>query len=382
MWCVILQPKGTSRNALLPADQKELLSPAAVGGILRRATAPELLGTYKWNGMTLHLFGYKTGKAGTENKHELPSPHEKVQVFGDIVVIATKGPTTTMVSFATADYQKFQASQQSGDQEETGSHDSDTDDEEELEEDEEVEEAEAEEAEEEAAEESEEESKSIASVEVEEEEEAPRPVRKPSAATIKRNNKKLPAWYVHAQLLPEDYDTPQTKLHDTRQKVQDIIKSRCAFLSEPDQADFERGIYNFTVEDSKRRIVHSVWENPEFTQLYLINARRTIANLDPTSYINNARLLERFRDGEFRPHDIAFMNYSDLFPEKWGAMIELAIKREAKMLEVDKSMATDMFKCSRCGKRQCTYYEMQTRSADEPMTQFIRCLNCGKQWRQ
>ena len=376
MWCVILQPKGTSRNALLPADQKDLLSPAAVGGILRRATAPELIGKYKWNGMTLHLFGYKTGKAGTENKHELPSPND-VQVFGDIVIIATKGPTTTMVSFATADYQKFIASQSSGDQEEAGSNDSDTDDEdEELEEEEEVEEAE-----EEAAEESDDESV-VASVEAEEEEEAPRPVRKPSAATIKRNNKKLPAWYSLAQILPEEYDAPQTKLHETRKKIQDIIQSRCKFMSESDQADLERGIYNFTVEDSKRRIVHSVWENPEFTQLYLINARRTIANLDPTSYINNARLLERFRDGEFRPHDIAFMNYSDLFPEKWGAMIELAIKREAKMLEVDKSMATDMFKCSRCGKRQCTYYEMQTRSADEPMTQFIRCLNCGKQWRQ
>jgi len=76
------------------------------------------------------------------------------------------------------------------------------------------------------------------------------------------------------------------------------------------------------------------------------------------------------------------MDFTELLPEKWGDMVELSIKREAKMLEVDKSMATDMFRCTRCGKRQCTYYEMQTRSADEPMTQFIRCLNCSKQWKQ
>lgn len=391
MWCVILQPKGTTRNALLPADQKELLAPAAVGAILRRATAPEFIGTYKWNGQVIHVFGYKTGKSGTENKHELPPPHNKIQLFGDIVMIGTKfagagaGAPAVMVSFGTAEYQKFHndmngggAAAAEGDDEDRESNDSDSDapdaDDEELEEEEVDEEAE------EDAEESEEDSVAVDDI-VEEEEEAPRPVRKPSAATIKRNNKKLPAWYVLPQLLPETSPT-SSKLHDTRMKVRNIIKSRCAFLTESDQIDFERGIYNFTVEDSKRRIVHSVWENPEFTQLYLIHARRTIANLDPTSYINNSRLLERFKDGEFRPNEIAFMNYSDLYPEKWGAMIELSIKREAKMLEVDKSMATDMFKCSRCGKRQCTYYEMQTRSADEPMTQFIRCLNCGKQWRQ
>jgi transcription elongation factor S-II len=32
--------------------------------------------------------------------------------------------------------------------------------------------------------------------------------------------------------------------------------------------------------------------------------------------------------------------------------------------------ATDIFKCGRCKQRKCTYYQMQTRSADEPMTTF------------
>jgi transcription elongation factor S-II len=55
---------------------------------------------------------------------------------------------------------------------------------------------------------------------------------------------------------------------------------------------------------------------------------------------------------------------------------------EQKLLEGNKGSATDRFKCNRCGKRECTYYEMQTRSADEPMTIFVNCLNCGKRWRQ
>ena len=168
-----------------------------------------------------------------------------------------------------------------------------------------------------------------------------------------------------------------------REKVKAIIAARCGtFLSAEEQEDFERGIFNHTLEEAARRGTRRVWDNPEFSTLYTIEARRCVANLDPKSYVGNGRLLARLRDGEFLPHEIPFMTYAELYPEKWAEALEMALKKEAKMLTVDKSMATSMFKCSKCGKRECTYYEMQTRSADEQMTQFIRCLNCGKQWRQ
>ena len=57
-------------------------------------------------------------------------------------------------------------------------------------------------------------------------------------------------------------------------------------------------------------------------------------------------------------------------------------KTEKVLYEKDSGGATDQFKCGKCKKRECTYYELQTRSADEPMTLFITCLNCGKRWRE
>ncbi|KAJ2890227.1 transcription elongation factor TFIIS, partial [Coemansia aciculifera] len=42
---------------------------------------------------------------------------------------------------------------------------------------------------------------------------------------------------------------------------------------------------------------------------------------------------------------------------------------------------TDQFRCGRCKSRKCTYYQMQTRSADEPMTTFVSCTNCGNNWK-
>nr|CAJ2480048.1 unnamed protein product [Leishmania braziliensis] len=43
---------------------------------------------------------------------------------------------------------------------------------------------------------------------------------------------------------------------------------------------------------------------------------------------------------------------------------------------------TALFKCGRCGKRHCTFYEQQTRSADEPTTKYITCLDCKNTWIQ
>ena len=57
---------------------------------LKKKKAPTQIGTYAWKSNTLFLFGYTDGKAGTENKHELPPPHDTQLIFGDIVVLMSK----------------------------------------------------------------------------------------------------------------------------------------------------------------------------------------------------------------------------------------------------------------------------------------------------
>ena len=50
-------------------------------------------------------------------------------------------------------------------------------------------------------------------------------------------------------------------------------------------------------------------------------------------------------------------------------------------MKLKKEAMTDQFECKRCKSRETAYYEVQTRSADEPMTIFITCLNCGNRWK-
>ena len=78
----------------------------------------------------------------------------------------------------------------------------------------------------------------------------------------------------------------------------------------------------------------------------------------------------------------------DLKPEELGSderRSENAAIREAATAEAvrgqKKEASTDAFKCGKCKQRQCTYYQLQTRSADEPMTTFVTCVNCDNRWK-
>lgn len=363
MQCVILQPKGTTRNANIPSSITFLPKPDEIAKILRRAASPEIIATWNWGQLVLHLFAYKTGKSGTENKHELPPPHDELIFYGEAVIIATNGDA--LATFSTTTYTKFYNEATQEDSESEGESDADGDEyASDLEEASIVESASDSESDEEDV------------IEEEEEEEAPPPMRIPKP---KRSNKKVPAWYSISELTYADEDSNKFSARQT------CIKRLNTFLPEllPEQyEELEKGIFRYCLDDAKRKYVRAVWENPEFQTLYDIQVRRVLSNLDTKSYVGNKRLLERLKEGEFKIWEIPCMTFSDLYPEKWVELSDREMKREAKMLEVDTSMATDMFRCSRCGKRQCTYYEQQTRSADEPMTIFIRCINCGKQWRQ
>jgi transcription elongation factor S-II len=86
---------------------------------------------------------------------------------------------------------------------------------------------------------------------------------------------------------------------------------------------------------------------------------------------------------EYSLIQVAEMTDDDLNSEYYFEINQKKSDLYQKELNGNKSQATtDLFECKKCKKRQCVYYELQTRSADEPMTKFIKCCNCGFQWRQ
>ncbi len=39
-------------------------------------------------------------------------------------------------------------------------------------------------------------------------------------------------------------------------------------------------------------------------------------------------------------------------------------------------------RCNKCKGTETLSYQVQLRSADEPMTTFVKCVGCGKQWKE
>ena len=49
--------------------------------------------------------------------------------------------------------------------------------------------------------------------------------------------------------------------------------------------------------------------------------------------------------------------------------------------EGEESLPTIKIECEKCGNDEAVWWMLQTRSADEPTTQFYRCSKCKYTWR-
>ena len=76
------------------------------------------------------------------------------------------------------------------------------------------------------------------------------------------------------------------------------------------------------------------------------------------------------------------MKPENIFPDRWRDAVERLMKKYENAYENKAQAMTNMFTCGKCKKKECTFYELQTRAGDEASTIFIRCINCGNSWRQ
>lgn len=158
-----------------------------------------------------------------------------------------------------------------------------------------------------------------------------------------------------------------------RSRIQNKFNS--LLNDEKKSINLEKGIFNFAIKEATFKKEVRKWENPRFVQLYNDRVWTIFVNL------KNPKILEKIKSGELLPQIFAQMTHQEMDPEHWKALLD-----KKRMLDASSDTTlvanTDMYKCSKCKSKNCNYYTMQTRSADEPETIFITCIDCGKHWKQ
>ena len=152
-------------------------------------------------------------------------------------------------------------------------------------------------------------------------------------------------------------------------KINNILEN------EKNSINLEKGVFNYTIRESNNNKIIKKWENPYFVQIYIDRLRSIYINL------KNDNLVKQIKNSEINPQVLAFMSHQEMNPEIWKTLIDEKIKRETNKYSNNLQASTDMFTCKKCKSKKCTYYELQTRSADEPATIFVTCLDCGKNWK-
>jgi transcription elongation factor S-II len=139
--------------------------------------------------------------------------------------------------------------------------------------------------------------------------------------------------------------------------------------------NLEKGIFNSSLGKAKEKCIVRKWDNIYFVAIYLDLLRTIYVNL------KNERILNMLQNRDFQAHKLAFMTHQEMSPEKWEKLIQDKKIRDQNKYEPKLEASTDKFTCRKCYSKKCTYYQLQTRSADEPMTTFVSCLDCGKRWK-
>ena len=152
-------------------------------------------------------------------------------------------------------------------------------------------------------------------------------------------------------------------------KINNILQN------EKNSMNLEKGIYNYSLKEATRKKVIKKWDNPYFVQIYVDHLRSIFINL------KNMELVHQIQDGLIKPHMVAFMTHQEMNPVKWSQLIEEKSKRDKNKFETNLEAATDTFTCRKCKSKKCSYYLQQVRSADEPMTVFVTCIDCGTRWK-
>jgi DNA-directed RNA polymerase subunit M/transcription elongation factor TFIIS len=163
-----------------------------------------------------------------------------------------------------------------------------------------------------------------------------------------------------------------------RENIRNKLKEKLKTTNDKLVNNTERSVFNYAIKECRNKKIICKWDKSSFVTIYLDKLRSVIANLKCND------ILEMLKNGKLSPSEYVFMSHQEINPKRWEEAIKKKMTKDDNKFNAKLEASTDIFTCPRttCKSKKCTYYELQTRSADEPMTIFVTCLDCGKNFKK
>jgi DNA-directed RNA polymerase subunit M/transcription elongation factor TFIIS len=128
--------------------------------------------------------------------------------------------------------------------------------------------------------------------------------------------------------------------------------------------NIERGCFNQTLSQTIL-CDREAW-NTNFQTKYSSKVVKIYTNLNPESYLKNTDLIKRLFKKEFTEFEMITFTPEQMFPERFSQIKKHYDDLQPKLVTVKEEIPDGLFSCGRCKSKKTTYYQLQTRSADEP----------------
>ena len=138
------------------------------------------------------------------------------------------------------------------------------------------------------------------------------------------------------------------------------------FLDNNKTYDIEKELFNYSNNN---------------VQDYISKLKYLFELINPESPLFNSDLVNKINLGQINSYDLINMKPWELCKTLWKDILEEQNKNDKIIIDKTPTYTTDQFVCAKCKNNKCKTYSLQTRSADEPMTTFVTCLNCGNRWK-
>ncbi|VDL96455.1 unnamed protein product [Schistocephalus solidus] len=158
-----------------------------------------------------------------------------------------------------------------------------------------------------------------------------------------------------------------------RLKAREMIQSALESSPIPSGA-FEAEYLAIRIETEIFNLFKST--DPKYKQ----RVRTRVMNLRDS---NNPSLRINVLMGHVKPERLASMTSEEMASKDMKDLREKYTKEtiDDHQMAVTGGTESDILKCGKCKQNKCTYNQVQTRSADEPMTTFVYCNSCGHRWK-